>query len=160
MNKQAKSKTEQNLNEAFAGEAMANRKYLYFAKQARRLGNEEIARLFENIAEQETAHAFSHLELIYPAQSLTVHKLLELARDGELYETNQMYPEFERIALEEKQAQAASEFVAQARESAEHAEVFEQAAKRFHVLAKVEAIHAGRYEDALKSLDKDSRASA
>src|SRR6516225_3305360 len=111
MDSQAKSKTEQNLHEAFAGESMANRKYLYFAKQARRLGNEEIARLFESIAEQETAHAFSHLELIYPANSLTVRKLLELARDGELYETNQMYPEFERIAIQESQPEAAREFL-------------------------------------------------
>jgi rubrerythrin len=160
MNEQIKSKTEHNLHEAFAGEAMANRKYLYFAKQARRLGNEEIAQLFENIAEQETAHAFSHLELIYPTKSLTVRRLLELARDGELYETNQMYPEFERIALEEKRPEAAAEFVDQGRESAEHAEIFAQAAKRFHALAKVEAIHAGRYEDALKNLDKDTRATA
>ena len=152
MNRQAKSKTEQNLHEAFAGEAMANRKYLYFAKQARRLGNEEIARLFESIAEQETAHAFSHLELIFPAESLTVRKLLELAREGELYETNQMYPEFERIAKEESRLDAASEFVEQALESRQHAAIFEEAAKRFHVLAKVEAIHAGKYQKALESL--------
>jgi rubrerythrin len=36
------SKTEANLDAAFAGESMANRKYLYFAKVARKLGNEEI----------------------------------------------------------------------------------------------------------------------
>jgi rubrerythrin len=154
MKKEAKSKTEQNLHEAFAGESMANRKYLYFAKQARRLGNEEIAHLFESIAEQETAHAFSHLELIYPAKSLTVGKLLELARDGELYETNQMYPDFERVAQEEKELEAAKEFVEQALESRQHADIFEQAAKRFRALGKVEAIHAKKYQDALESLNK------
>lgn len=150
-----KSRTEHNLKEAFAGESMANRKYLYFAKQARRLGNEEIAKLFEEIAEQETAHAFMHLELIYPAKSLSVSKLLELARDGELYETNQMYPEFERVAKEESRFDAAAEFVEQAAESQEHAAIFAKAAQRFNTLAKVEALHAKKYEDALTGLNRD-----
>ncbi len=127
---------------------MANRKYLYFAKEARKLGNLEIAKLFEEVANQETAHAFSHLELIYPRQSLTVERLLELAIEGELYETNQMYPEFEKIALEEGKAEAAHEFVEQGKESREHAEIFSRAAKQFKVLAKVEALHAKRYQDA------------
>jgi rubrerythrin len=146
------SKTEKNLEAAFAGESMANRKYLYFAKQARKLGNIEIAELFENIAHQETAHAFSHLELIYPAQELTVEKLLELAIEGELYETNQMYPDFERTAISEGKLEAASEFIEQAKESKEHASIFSQAAKRFKGLAKVEKLHAARYQQALDNL--------
>src|ERR1700723_1571131 len=93
-----KTQTYKNLNAAFAGESMANRKYLFFAKVARQLGNEEIAQLFEETAHQETGHAFSHLELMHPPSTLTVEKLLELAIEGELYETNHMYPEFERIA--------------------------------------------------------------
>jgi rubrerythrin len=149
---QEKTKTERNLKEAFAGEAMANRKYLYFAKQARRLGNEEIAALFEEIAHQETPHAFSHLELLYPPDSLTVNKLLELAIEGELYETNQMYPEFERVAREEGKLEAVKEFFEQAAESHVHAEIFAQAAKRFNALGKVEKIHAQRYLDALLCL--------
>jgi rubrerythrin len=146
------SKTEHNLHEAFAGEAMANRKYLYFAKEARRLGNLEIAKLFEEVATQETAHAFSHLDLIYPRQSLTVERLLELAIEGELYETNQMYPEFEKTALAEGKVEAAKEFVEQGAESREHAEIFSRAAKQFKVLAKVEALHAKRYQDARDGL--------
>jgi len=146
------TETDKNLHTAFAGESMANRKYLYFAKQAKKLGNLEIAKLFEEIANQETAHAFSHLELIYPAQELTVKKLLELAIEGELYETNQMYPDFERVAKEEGKLEAANEFVEQAKESKEHASIFAQAAKRFNSLAKVERLHAGRYEQALQNL--------
>jgi rubrerythrin len=159
-------RTDKNLKEAFAGESMANRKYLYFAKQARRLGNNQIAELFEEIAHQETAHAFSHLELIYEPASLTVSKLLELAIEGELYETNHMYPEFERIAREEGNMKAVKEFVEQAAESGEHAEIFRQAAesrtraeiflhaaKRFNALGKVEKIHAKRYQDALANLE-------
>lgn len=143
------NKTEENLHAAFAGESMANRKYLYFAKVARKLGSEEIARLFEETAHQETGHAFAHLELLYPSAQLTVEKLLELAIEGELYETNQMYPEFERIALEEGKEDAVAEFKEQALESKEHAEIFEKAARRFKALAMVEKFHAERYQKAL-----------
>lgn len=150
------TKTEDNLQAAFAGEAMANRKYLYFAKVARKLGNEEIAQLFEEIAHQETGHAFSHLELIYPANTMTVERLLQIAIEGELYETNQMYPEFERVAQEEGDKNAASEFIEQGKESAEHAQIFQKAAKRFHALAMVEKFHASKYQNALDHLSKAS----
>ena len=145
----SKNRTEQNLHAAFAGESMANRKYLYFAKVARKLGNEEIAKLFEETAHQETGHAFSHLELLYPSSQLTVEKLLELAIEGELYETNEMYPEFERIAWEEGNQAAVIEFQEQGSESKDHAEIFEKAAKRFKALTLVEAFHAKRYQNAL-----------
>lgn len=144
------NKTEENLNSAFAGESMANRKYLYFAKVARKLGNEEIARLFEETAHQETGHAFAHLELIYPSSELTIEKILELAIEGELYETNQMYPEFERIAVEEGIESAVHEFREQQEESRAHADIFTQAAKRFKALTLVERFHANRYQKALE----------
>ncbi|HEY9713125.1 MAG TPA: rubrerythrin family protein [Chroococcales cyanobacterium] len=146
------TRTAQNLNAAFAGESMANRKYLYFAKIARQLGNEEVAALFEETAHQETGHAFAHLELMYPKQDLTVARLLEIAIEGELYETNQMYPEFEKTAIEEGETAAAAEFVEQANESREHATIFEKAAKRFHALAMVEKFHANRYQKALDNV--------
>ena len=145
------TKTEENLQSAFAGESMANRKYLYFAKVARKLGNEEIAKLFEETAHQETGHAFAHLELLYPPSELTVEKILEIAIEGELYETNQMYPEFERVAVEEGKHDAVAEFKEQGQESKEHAEIFTQAAKRFKALTLVERYHANRY---VKALDK------
>jgi rubrerythrin len=143
------TETEKNLEAAFAGESMANRKYLFFAKAARALGNEEIATLFETTAHQETAHAFSHLELLYPKADLTVERLLELAIEGELYETNHMYPEFEATARREGKLDAVSEFKEQGQESAEHAAMFQMAAKRFKALTGVEAHHAARYQKAL-----------
>ncbi|MBX9686701.1 MAG: rubrerythrin family protein [Candidatus Obscuribacterales bacterium] len=146
------SKTEENLQAAFAGESMANRKYLYFAKVARKLGNEDIAKLFEETAHQETGHAFAHLELLYPSSEMTVEKLLEIAIEGELYETNQMYPEFERVAVAEGKSAAVDEFREQALESKEHAEIFTQAAKRFKALTMVEKYHAGRYQKALEQV--------
>lgn len=146
------TETEKNLESAFAGESMANRKYLFFAKIARELGNEEIATLFENTAHQETAHAFAHLELMYPKKALTVERLLEIAIEGELYETNQMYPEFEATARREGNLDAISEFQEQAQESAEHAAMFQMAAKRFKALTGVEAHHAARYQKALDAV--------
>jgi rubrerythrin len=146
------TKTRQNLESAFAGESMANRKYLYFAKIAKELGNLEVAALFEDIANQETGHAFAHLQLMYPKETLTVEKLLELARDGELYETNEMYPTFEREALAEGDLAAVAEFQEQALESREHAGIFQKAAKRFKALSKVEAMHAAEYDEALQKV--------
>ena len=151
------SQTVKNLESAFAGESMANRKYLYFAKLAKELGNPEVAALFENIANQETGHAFAHLQLLYPKQGMTVEKLLELARDGELYESNQMYPEFERVAREEGDAAAIAEFQEQADESKEHAAIFQKAAQRFKALNKVEALHAAEYDEALQKLRNGNR---
>jgi rubrerythrin len=156
MTTESKTKTAENLHSAFAGESMANRKYLYFARIARKLGNEEVAKLFEETAHQETGHAFAHLDLIYPESQMTVEKLLAIAIEGELYETNQMYPEFERVAIEEGSLDAAKEFVEQAEESKEHAKIFEQAARRFHALTMVEKYHANRYQKALDSVQKAS----
>ncbi|MDR3440441.1 rubrerythrin family protein [Telmatospirillum sp.] len=147
------SPTIQNLESAFAGESMANRKYLYFAKQARALGAEDVAKVFEATAEQETAHAFGHLELLYPAAELTVEKMLQLAIDGETYEFTEMYPKFRHLAEQEGHDAAVAEMDQQIAESKEHAERFAKtlaiAAKRFAALAKVEERHANHYKDTL-----------
>ncbi len=150
------SKTINNLEAAFAGESMANRKYLYFARRARELGAVEVAEVFERTAEQETAHAFGHLDLLYPKESLTVEKMLGLAIEGETHEYTEMYPAFRHTALEEKNHAAVKEIDEQIAESREHAEQFtavlEMAAKRFGALAKVEERHANRYREALEKV--------
>lgn len=147
------TQTKRNLEAAFAGESMANRKYLYFARVAKELGDLEVAKVFEETANQETEHALSHLSLIYPKETLTVTKLLELAIEGERYEHTTMYPGFEKKALEEASEEAAKEFAEQARESQEHDERFtkalELARKRFAALSKIEKIHADRYQSFL-----------
>ncbi len=146
------SQTVKNLEAAFAGESMANRKYLYFAKRARELGAEEVAKVFEETAAQETAHAFGHLELLFPKDSLTVEKMLQLAIDGETYEYTEMYPAFRHTALEEKNEAAVKEMDEQIEESKEHAAMFELAAKRFAALAKVEERHANHYKATLEKV--------
>ncbi|MGE0201415.1 MAG: rubrerythrin family protein [Candidatus Melainabacteria bacterium] len=147
------TQTQKNLEAAFAGESMANRKYLYFAKLARQLGDEAVAELFERTAAQETGHAFAHLDLMYPKEGMTVARLLEIAIEGELYETNHMYPEFEATARAEGKLDAVAEFQEQAAESAEHAAIFAKAARRFHSLTAVEKEHAARYQAALDTVN-------
>ncbi|MBN3892439.1 MAG: hypothetical protein HWQ43_25935 [Nostoc sp. JL31] len=99
--------TLQNLEAAFGGESMANRKYLFFADVARQLGFTDLAKLFKETADQETEHAFAHFKLLHPelvvedAAALTdeqkreiVSRCLSLAIEGETYEYTTMYPEF------------------------------------------------------------------
>lgn len=57
------SQTHQNLKDAFAGESQANRRYLYFARQADIEGYPDVGGLFRNTAEAETGHAYGHLTL-------------------------------------------------------------------------------------------------
>lgn len=142
-------KTLQNIESAFAGEAMAHIKYRYFARVARAAGDEETARVFEATAEQEVAHAFGHLDLLYPPASLTPARCLELAIAGETYEYTEMYPGFRKTAEAEGNAAAVAEIDEQTAESRTHAASFQRtlavAAKRFAALAKVEERHAGHY---------------
>lgn len=136
----AESKTIENLKAAFAGESQANRRYLYFARQADAEGHPEVAGLFRDVAEGETAHAHGHLEFIArvgdPATGLpvgTTDKNLRAAIEGETYEYSQMYPGFARTARDEG---------------------FEDIAEWLEVLAKAEKAHAGRFEKMLKNLEE------
>ena len=148
--------TEKNLEGAFAGESMAFMKYSYFAKLARAMGDEATAAAFEETAKQEIQHAFGHLDLLYPADSLNPAKMLEIAIVGETYEYTEMYPKFKETALAEGKTEAIQEFDEQIAESKEHAEAFakvlEKAAKRFAALAKVEERHANHYRQRLAAV--------
>ena len=62
----SKPSTHANLEAAFGGESMANRKYLFFADVAKQLGHKELAKLFRETAAQETEHAFAHFRLLHP----------------------------------------------------------------------------------------------
>jgi rubrerythrin len=152
------SVTIQNLEAAFAGESMAHIKYRYFAKLAREAGAEEVAKIFEDTAEQEVMHAFGHLDLLYPKTKLTPAKALEIAIEGETYEYTEMYPKFRHLAVQEGNDAAVAEFDEQIAESKEHADNFrrtlEIAAKRFAALAKVEERHANNYRNVLAATAK------
>ncbi len=154
--KKPEIKTRKNLEAAFAGESMAYQKYLYFAKIARKLGNEDVAKVFEETAAHEIGHAEGHLNFLYPKETLTLEKILQLAIEGETFEYTEMYPGYEKTAREEGNLDAVKEFVEQQQESREHAATFEskleKISKVFGALAKVEKSHAEGYENALKKL--------
>jgi rubrerythrin len=157
MNKKAEIKTFKNLEAAFAGESMAYQKYLYFAKLARKKGNEVVAKIFEDTAKHEIGHAEGHLRFLYPEEKLTVEDLLKLSIEGETYEYTEMYPGFEKIAIEEGQKLAVMEFKDQILESKEHAEYFQKnldkISKIFNGLAKVEKSHSEAYKTVLKNIE-------
>jgi len=153
-----------NLEAAFGGESMANRKYLFFADLAKQLGHGDLARLFRETAQQETEHAFAHFRLLHPelvvenpealsqdAKDALLARCLELAIEGETYEFEVMYPEFAAQAQRDRDQGAVAEFNEQIDESKEHAGVFRTAARNFGLLAPVEQHHAGRYSQALQS---------
>lgn len=134
------SKTHENLKEAFGGESGANRRYLYFAKQADVEGQSEIAGLFRDTAEGETGHAHGHMDWLKdcgdPATNEpfgNTEKNLKAAITGETYEYTKMYPGFAKTARDEG---------------------FEEVAEWFETLARAERSHAGRFEKALQNLDK------
>ncbi|MFM7652178.1 MAG: rubrerythrin family protein, partial [Vulcanococcus sp.] len=161
----SKPGTQANLEAAFGGESMANRKYLFFAEVAKQLGNGELARLFRDTANQETEHAFAHFRLLHPElvvedpaalspeqKQAILSRCLELAIEGETYEYTTMYPEFAARAREDRDAGAESEFNGQIDESREHADIFRTAARNFGLLTPVEHHHADRYSVALQAL--------
>ena len=136
--------TLQNLESALAGESMAHIKYRYFAKIAREEGFEDVAKHFEDTADQEIKHAWGHLELLIGRP--TTKECLEKAIEGETYEYTEMYPGFEERAKAEQNIEAVKEFNEQGRESNLHAQQFKavlaKAEKRFAALLKVEKRHA------------------
>jgi rubrerythrin len=143
-----------NLESALAGESMAHIKYRYFAKIAREEGFEDVAKHFEHTADQEIKHAWGHLELLIGKPS--TKECLQKAIDGETYEYTEMYPQFEAIAIKEKDLEAEKEMRGQIQESFEHAEAFKavlvKAEKRFAALKKVEERHANAYKQVMGSL--------
>ena len=132
------SKTAENLKEAFGGESMANRRYLYFARVARVEGHDDVAELFESTAEGETGHAFGHLEFLTavgdPATGEPIggtEANLASAVAGETYEFTAMYPGFAKTARDEG---------------------FEEVADWMATLARAEKTHAGRFQKALDNV--------
>jgi len=146
----SQSPTIQNLEAAFAGESMAHIKYMWFARQCRKAGDEATARVFEDTAAQEMLHAFGHAELLFADESMTPEKCLQYAIEGETYEYAEMYPKFRHEAMQEGHDAVVAEMDEQIAESKEHAEMFkgvlEKAARRFAALTKVEEKHARHYQ--------------
>lgn len=134
------SQTQENLFKAFAGESIARNKYTFFAKQARKEGFEWIARVFEETADNERAHAEEEYEWIKDKVAIenrydihgvgsTLENLLTAAA-GEKHEWGTMYPDFEKIAREQKQEKIADTFKEIGEVEEKHEERYLKLAKR------------------------------
>ncbi len=124
------SQTERNLEEAFAGESQASRRYHFFADKAESEGHPQIARLFRAAVEAETVHARNHLTVMGGINSTAEN--LKGAISGEEYEFTKMYPAFIKQAKAEGNNRAEISF--------SHANA-------------VEKIHHDLYQKALASLE-------
>lgn len=130
MSKYDGTKTQKNLEAAFAGESEARNKYTYFASVAKKEGYEQIAALFLKTAENEKEHAklwFKELDGIgNTAQNLAA------AASGENYEWTDMYVGFAKTAEEEG---------------------FPELAARFRLVADIEKQHEERYRALLHNVE-------
>ncbi len=124
------SKTEKNLQAAFAGESQARNKYTYFAKAARKEGYHYIASIFEETADNEMQHAKDEFKLLNGIGNTAAN--LKAAIEGEHYETTEMYPTFAKEAEEEGNSEAA---------------------RLFRQIAKVEKEHEERYNKLLQMVE-------
>ncbi|MBI1389119.1 MAG: rubrerythrin family protein [bacterium] len=100
--------TQHDLQEAFAGESQANRRYLAFAQKADADGFPQVARLFRAAAEAETIHALAHLRALDGVK--TTAENLKEAVEGERYEYQEMYPGFLKTAQSEANKRAEASF--------------------------------------------------
>lgn len=129
-NKYKGTKTELNLQAAFAGESQARNKYTYFASKAKKEGFEQIAALFLKTADNEKEHAkmwFKELNGIgNTAENLSA------SADGENYEWTDMYEEFAKTAEEEG---------------------FAELAAKFRAVGAIEKHHEERYRALLKNVE-------
>ena len=94
------TKTEANLKAAFAGESQARNKYTYYASKAKKDGYVQIAKIFEETADNEKEHAKLWYKLLNDGISSTADNLADAA-GGENFEWTDMYAAFAKEAREE-----------------------------------------------------------
>ena len=126
------TKTEKNLNAAFAGETQARVKYQYYASKAKKDGYEQIASIFEETSDNEKEHAKIWFKLLHDGAVPDTVENLKDAIKGEEYEETEMYVKFAKEAREEG---------------------FEEIAKLFEQVGKIEAKHEERYRKILQNIE-------
>ena len=128
------TKTEKNLQEAFAGESQARNKYTYWASKAKKDGYVQIAAIFEETANNEKEHAKMWFKLLEGGAIKSTPENLEAAASGENYEWTDMYARMAKEAREEG---------------------FDAIAAKFEMVAKIEAEHEARYRKLLDNVKKE-----
>ena len=133
-NKYAGTKTEKNLEAAFAGESMARNKYTYFASVAKKNGYEQISALFLKTADNEKEHAKMWFKLLEGGAIKSTPENLKAAAGGENFEWTDMYARMAREAREEG---------------------FDEIAEKFEAVALIEKEHEARYRKLLDNINKE-----
>lgn len=126
------TKTEANLWEAFAGESQARNKYTYYASKAKKDGYVQIAKIFEETANNEKEHAKIWFKLLHEGGIPDTPANLLDAATGENYEWTDMY---DRMAKEAEE------------------EGFSDLAAQFRGVAAIEKSHEERYRKLLHNVE-------
>ena len=126
------TKTEQNLQEAFAGESQARNKYTYYASKAKKEGYVQISKIFEETAANEKEHAKIWFKLLHNNDIPTTTENLKDAAAGENFEWTDMY---DRMAKEAKE------------------EGFDEIANLFEMVGAIEKEHEARYKKLLANIE-------
>ena len=126
------TKTERNLQEAFAGESQARNKYTFFASKARKEGYEQIAALFEETAQNEKEHAKLWFKYLEGGAIKDTVSNLKAAAEGENFEWTDMYDSFAKTAEEEG---------------------FPELAQKFRLVGEIERHHEERYRALLRNVE-------
>jgi rubrerythrin len=95
------SQTEKNLLKAFEGESKARTRYDFFARYAKLNGHEDIAKIFEELSNNEKAHALVWLKWLCDNKNSSTLNNIKTAIAAENYENSTMYPEFVQTARKE-----------------------------------------------------------
>lgn len=104
------TKTEANLQEAFAGESQARNKYTFYASKAKKEGYEQIAAIFTETAANEKEHAELWFKALHGGAVPTTSENLKDAAAGENYEWTDMYARMAKEAREEGFVELAAQF--------------------------------------------------
>ena len=126
------TKTEQNLNAAFAGESQARVKYQFYASKAKKEGYEQISAIFQETSDNEKEHAKIWYKLLHDGVADTMTNLKDAA-DGENYEYTDMYKKFAEDAREEG---------------------FNEIAELFEKVGEIEKHHEERYRKLIENIEK------
>lgn len=129
------SRTEANLMAAFAGESQARNKYTYYASKAKKDGYVQIAKIFEETAENEKEHAKIWFKLLKGGAMPDTLANLEDAAAGENFEWTDMYAGFAKEAKEEG---------------------FDDIARLFKMVGNIEKMHEDRYRKLIANVKGDA----
>lgn len=119
-------RTLKNLDAAMHGEAYANLKYRAYAEAARKAGNEDLARLFEEAADVESKEHFAREADAAGVAGLDVRNLAD-AMSGENYENTKMYIGFADEAEKSGDKKVAKMFRQIAADEGDHFQQFKEA---------------------------------